>query len=137
MAAHLRAAGVAPDLVLCSTAARTRETLARIAPALAPAPIVLFERGLYDASVDALLARLRALRDSATAVMLVAHSSGIEDLALLLAGRGAGLAAVREKFPTGALATLAFGGGWQALGAGDAELVEFVTPRELQARANA
>ncbi|MEY2513632.1 MAG: phosphohistidine phosphatase [bacterium] len=135
MAAHLRAAGVAPELILCSTSARTRQTLARIAPAFDLPPVVLFERGLYGASADALLARLRALRDGATAVMVIAHSSGIEDLALLLARQGEPLAAVREKFPTGALATLAVRGSWRELGPGSAELVEFVTPRELQARA--
>lgn len=131
MAAHLRSAGIAPQLVLCSTSARTRETLARIAAVLDPAPVVLFERGLYGASADSLLARLRAVRDEVGSVMLIAHSSGIEDLALLLARRGGDLGALREKFPTGALATLAFSGRWRSLGPREAELVSFVTPRAL------
>ena len=63
--------------------------------------------------------------------MLVGHSSGIEDLALLLARRGEPLAQMREKFPTGALATLDFAGDWRELGARCAGLVEFVTPRAL------
>jgi len=71
--------------------------------------------------------------DDVDSVLLIAHSSGIEDLTLLLARRGRELDAVREKFPTGALATLAFSGRWRALGARDAELVEFVTPRALGA----
>jgi hypothetical protein len=36
-----------------------------------------------------------------------------------------------EKYPTGGLATLTFEGPWSALGWGDAELAEFVVPREL------
>ena len=63
--------------------------------------------------------------------MVIAHSSGIEDLALLLAGSGERLADVREKFPTGALATLRFSGRWRDLRAGAAALVAFVMPREL------
>jgi phosphohistidine phosphatase SixA len=50
VAEHLRGTGHVPSLVLCSTSARTRETLARIAPAFDPVPTVLFERGLYGAS---------------------------------------------------------------------------------------
>jgi phosphohistidine phosphatase len=64
-------------------------------------------------------------------VLVIAHSSSIEDLALLLAGRGERLAAVREKFPTGALATLRLHGRWRDLDAGEATLVAFVAPREL------
>ncbi|HEV7808105.1 MAG TPA: hypothetical protein VGO80_19990 [Solirubrobacteraceae bacterium] len=63
--------------------------------------------------------------------MLVAHSSGIEDLTLLLARHGDELDAMREKFPTGALATLEFEGRWRELGPRGARLVEFVTPRSL------
>jgi phosphohistidine phosphatase len=131
MAAHLRREGVAPALILCSTSARTRQTLARVAPAFDRVAPVLFERELYGASAERLLARLHGVPDDAGSVMLVAHSSGIEDLALLLAARGSARSDMREKFPTGALATLELGGSWRSLGAGGAELVAFVTPRQL------
>jgi phosphohistidine phosphatase len=132
MAEHLRRSGAAPSLILCSTSVRTRETLALIAPAFDPVvPMVKFERGLYGASAPALLVRLNALPDGVTSVMLIAHSSGIEDLTLLLARRGDGLDAVREKFPTGALATLELAGRWRELGPRGARLVDFVTPRAL------
>jgi len=131
MAAHVRRAGIAPQLILCSTSARTRETLARVAPGLDPPPTVLFERGLYGASADSLLARVRAVSDGAPSLMLIAHSSGIEDLALLLVRGGDGLGGLREKFPTGALATIEFTGPWRALGPRHAQLVAFVTPRSL------
>jgi len=137
MAAHLRRKGIAPGVVLCSTATRARETLRRVAPALDPDVPVLFERGLYGASAHSLLRRLRTVGDSASAVLLIAHSSGIEDLALLLAGSGERLVDVRQKFPTGALATLRFDERWRGLTAGAAELVGFVTPRELAAREEA
>ena len=131
IAAHLRAAGIAPDLVLCSTSTRTRETLQRIATALDPDVPVLFERALYGASADSLLRRLRAVGDDASSVLLIAHSSGIEDLTLLLARSGERLPAVSEKFPTGALATLRCDVRWRDLAPGAAQLAAFVTPREL------
>jgi phosphohistidine phosphatase len=130
LAGHVRSAGIAPQLVLCSTSTRTRETLALIA--LTGEPVVLYERGLYGAPAAVLLKRLQAVRDDVDALMLVGHSSGIEDLALLLARRGASLEQMREKFPTGALATLELGGDWRGLDARCARLVEFVTPRDLE-----
>lgn len=131
LAEHIRDARIAPQLVLCSTSKRTRETLALLE--LAGDPVVLYERKLYAASAGVLLDRLRAVRDGVASVMLVGHSSGVEDLALLLARRGKPLARLREKFPTGALATLAFAGEWASLDRGTAELTDFVTPRELAA----
>jgi phosphohistidine phosphatase len=110
---------------------RTRETLALLK--LAREPVVLYERGLYAASEHALLERLRAVRDDVSSVMLVGHSSGIEQLALLLAGSGSRIPALREKFPTGGLATLAFAEGWRTLGRGVAVLADYVMPRELPA----
>jgi phosphohistidine phosphatase len=49
MCEHLRAQGVAPDIVLCSTAVRTRETLALIERAF-QRPEIRFEEALYGAS---------------------------------------------------------------------------------------
>ena len=52
--------------------------------------------------------------------------------ALTLAADDPTLERVRERFPTGALATLVLREApWSALGAGDAELAAYVVPREL------
>jgi phosphohistidine phosphatase len=64
--------------------------------------------------------------------MLIGHNPGLQELALMLASQGADLRRLEEKFPTGALATLvADGEDWAGLGPGDAELVDYVVPREL------
>jgi phosphohistidine phosphatase len=98
---YLRREGIEPDLVLCSSAARARQTFELLQ--LGPKAEVLFEDGLYGASAGALLARLRKVRDSAGSVIVIGHNPGIEDLAVTLVGGGEGLA---EKFPTAALADL-------------------------------
>jgi phosphohistidine phosphatase len=128
----VRAAGVAPQLVLCSSSTRTRETLALLR--LAPETAVSYERGLYAATELVLLERLREVDDHIASVMLIGHSSGIEQLALMLARRGPRLADMREKFPTGGLATLDFSGRWSKLDRRAAELTGYVIPRELAAR---
>jgi len=124
-----------PDLILCSTATRSRQTLAPLIHRLAaPAPPILLEKGLYLASEAAMLARLHGAPAEASTVMLIGHNDGIWQLAEFLAGRGrAGpLAALHDKFPTGALATLrAPIERWPDLAVGSAELVAYVRPRDL------
>jgi phosphohistidine phosphatase len=131
LAEHLRGAGIVPELVLCSSARRTRETLEGIAPALGDEPRVLIEPQLYLASAGDLLVRLRAVPDAVDAVMVIGHNPGIQAFAECLAGRGEELDRVRRKYPTGALATLEFPGSWSELEPGAATLVEFVKPKDL------
>ena len=130
---YVAATGIAPDLVLCSTARRATMTLEGIAPALAANTTVLIEGGQYGASSGDLLARLHRVSDEVSGVMLIGHNPGLESLAALLVADGEPTLRQRlaEKFPTGALATLAFGGEWRHLGAADATLAAFVVPRDL------
>ena len=131
MRRHLEEEHVAPELVLCSTAARARATLDGVRPVLGGAA-VRFEAELYGASAHELLARVRAVAASVRSVMLIGHNPGLQDLALCLARPGAHVHELGEKFPTGALATLAFrGADWRALERGRAELAAFVRPRDL------
>ena len=107
MADHIARREPRPDLILCSTAMRTRQTLAPLLKLLdAPAPPIALEKALYLASENVLLAHLRSLADEVATVLLIGHNDGIWHLAEALAGSGpAGpLAALREKYPTGALA---------------------------------
>jgi phosphohistidine phosphatase len=124
---YLREHEIAPELVLCSTARRARETLERIEPALG-APTVRHESALYAASAEALLDRLRDVPDAVTSVMLIGHSPGIEELADTLTGSPVG-----ARFPTAALATLELvGARWGDSGPGTAKLIDFVRPRDLE-----
>jgi len=130
MAAHIQEANVRPSLVLCSSALRTRETLAAILPALGEAVVVVVDPSLYAASATEILDRARAVSDDVPSVMVVGHNPGLQELAASLAAGGDALAAVRQGFVTGALATLEFAGEhWRSLGPGAAQLVAFVVPR--------
>ena len=133
VAAHVLELGIEPDIVLCSTARRTRETLELLRPALGATRSVLFEEELYAASAAALLERLRAVPDGVVSVLLIGHNPGLQDLALLLASTGAELAQLEAKFPTGALATLVLpNAAWRQLSRGDAALGDFVVPKQLR-----
>jgi phosphohistidine phosphatase len=130
---HIEAAGISPQLVLCSSALRAVETWEAVRAGVSDDATAEIEDGLYLASSELLLSRLNEVPDTVGAVMLVGHNPGIGNLALGLAGSGDGGALDRmtEKYPTGGLATLTFEGAWADLAWGEAELVEFVVPRGL------
>jgi phosphohistidine phosphatase len=128
IADHLERERIRPDLVLCSPAARTRETLERIHDALGE-PEVAFDERLYGATDDELLSCLREAPAEISSIMLVGHNPGLADLLVLLAEPGSDLP---EAVPTGALATVRFTAeSWGELAPGGGTLDGFVVPREL------
>ena len=128
---HLGSLREPPDVVVCSSAARTVETLQLIRPGLPSTASVTIDEALYEADADELLDRVHRLPTTATGVMLIGHNPGIGDLAATLAGHGdrAARASIAGKFPTAALAILAIDGDWTAVGPGSARLEEYWTPR--------
>jgi phosphohistidine phosphatase len=65
-------------------------------------------------------------------LLLVGHNPGLEELVLELAGDGLddALDEVRTKFPTAAIAVLAwYGPSWQSLAPGTALLTSMIVPR--------
>ncbi len=129
---HIDAEGMRPELVLCSSALRTRETLARILPGLGPELTVRIESSIYSFEADELLDRLRAIPADIGSVMLVGHNPAMQELASLLAADGDRLDELRKGFPTAALAELDLSiSSWADLASGSGRLVRFVVPREL------
>jgi phosphohistidine phosphatase len=123
---YIRDQRITPDLVLCSSAQRARETLELLS---VEGPEVLIEDELYGAVAADLLARLRRVDDPVTSVLLVGHNPGIEDLAVRLAEEPDRLV----SFPTAALADLWVPiATWDDLRPGVASVNAFVTPRTLQ-----
>jgi phosphohistidine phosphatase len=133
MARHLRAASVAPDLVLCSPARRAVQTWEGVASGVPPDTAVKIDEVIYHAEGDDLLARLRDVPPGIGSLLVVGHNPALQDLAVDLVGSGD--PGLRErlvtKFPTGALATLEAPGVWHELMRGAATLVAFAVPREL------
>jgi phosphohistidine phosphatase len=129
---YLDAEGIRPDLVLCSSALRTRETLGRVLPGLGPELTVRIEPSVYSFEADQLLDRLRELPANVGSVMLIGHNPAMQELASLLAARGDRLHELRKGFPTAALAELDFPiDAWDELTPGSGRLERFIVPREL------
>jgi phosphohistidine phosphatase len=124
-------AGYLPRRVLCSSALRTRETLAGLLPHFATDLEVTLTRRLYEADAGDLLELIQGLGSAPTPLLLVGHNPGLEDLANLLVTDGDADArlAMAAKFPTCALAVIELPiETWAGAGTSEGALVDFLTP---------
>jgi len=115
------------DLVLCSTATRTRQTLAHTG---LDAPTHYLDE-LYAASHLDYLEALREHGGDASALLLVGHEPSVSATALELAGDRTTEAAraVEQHYPTSGIAVLRTKLAWSELETGHAELTRFHVPR--------
>ncbi len=139
MGQYLREEDSVPELVLCSDARRTRETLDLVIPQLGTTPAVRHMAELYLARWLSIINIIRQVRDMANVLMVVGHNPGLEDCARRLA-RPPGDTKARElhqllqsEYPTGALALFDFDiDAWSAVERGQGELESFVRPKDLR-----
>jgi len=131
----LRERGYLPDVVVCSTARRARQTWELVAPELGGSPSVTFEPRAYDASALTLLYLAQELPSQYRAALLIGHNPAISDLANSLAAADGPPAADGAppppaiRFPTAAVAVLEFTGDWPTLTPRQARLLDFATPK--------
>jgi len=126
--------GLAPDVVLVSSARRTLQTLEALQPLEGP-PIVTVTDELYLAPWQVMLSVLHRVPDTARSVLLLGHNPGLHELALNLLPPeqppSPMLTRLREAYPTAALAEYTIAPPWRLLRAGGARLSRYVLPREL------
>ena len=132
MGEWLKDHGVRVDLVLCSTAVRTRETWADIVESSGLGALVEHDQRIYNASVDDLLSVIGREGHSSRSIALVGHAPGIPALAATLTE---GVAAepngptLDDGFPTCTVAVLEVDVPWKKLAPGTARLTAVHTAR--------
>ncbi len=127
----LAEAKLAPDLTVCSTATRAKETWVLAATELEDGIATTYERGAYHADVPDLMVLLRDTPAEVKTLLLVGHNPGLFYLVLTLAGSGpeALVREAREHLATAGLAVLEFEGKWADLAEGCGALTEYVVAR--------
>ena len=132
--AELKRLGVKPDIVLVSSALRTRETYDIVAATAGFAPGQI-EDDIYLASATVLMRRLRKIVPRTKCVMLVGHNPGIAELADHLSdpaeSDAAALKRLRLRFPPAACAVMSVLTPWSELQDGDCALQHYITPHDL------
>ncbi|KUI14012.1 hypothetical protein AU193_08225 [Mycobacterium sp. GA-1285] len=129
----LRAHAPAVDAVLCSTATRTRETLARTGIA---APVQYLDR-LYDATPGTVIGEINRVQShfdfEVGALLVIGHEPAMSGVALGLATMDGSNSVAAEqislKYPTSAIAVLRTRETWADLALGGATLVDFHVAR--------
>jgi len=97
--------GYRPDLVVCSTAVRCRDTAEAVRRAMGATLDVRFVDELYNASADSYLEIIDA-QEAVNSVMLIGHNPTMEQTLEALIGHDALCRALPGGFPTAGLAVL-------------------------------
>jgi phosphohistidine phosphatase len=124
----LLAAALIPDLVLCSSSVRTRETWQHVGAEFAGpgGPVeVTYDPRLYDADTRKVFDVVREVPDRVGGLLIVGHNPSAQQLVIDLTGDN------REDFPTSALAVIGLRTPWAEAVPGDGELTQFWTPRSV------
>lgn len=114
-----------PDLVLCSSAVRTRETLERALAAGGLEPRVEIVDALYGATPMEVVELCRQVDDSVTRLLVVGHEPTMSALVGGLVG------SARVQMPTATLASLELVGPWSSLAADACELRWLHQPKSI------
>lgn len=121
------------DLVVCSTATRTRQTWTGVESGPITAGEVRFDERVYGGDAEALLELLADVPDDVERLLVIGHAPTIPELADLLADPDASdqnaVEALHSRFPSGCLGVLTLDCVWTALIPGGASLTEVATPR--------
>jgi phosphohistidine phosphatase len=128
----IRDQGLAIDAAVVSPAVRTRTTWQLLAESADLQLEPVLDRGIYLGDAQDLAEAVQAIDPGARCAALVGHSPGCgEFVEWATEGRGDGqaLAAMRSKYPTAAVALLAFAGDWASVGPGTAALATFAVCR--------
>lgn len=117
---HLRKQGITIDKVLCSSAARTRQTLEllKLDVQLDPDRVEIADL-FYNAGGDTLLNAVRELPEDCQVALLVGHAPGapglVHELTDLATSNPEAVATIESRFPAAGLAQLEFEGNWSRI----------------------
>lgn len=121
----LAARAVQPELVICSTSLRTRQTAELILPILGVGKIAIdYSASLYESSYLQLLYKLRAQPDRVRHLMLIGHNPGLTVVANYLCP------AWLNNLPTCACYALGFEQPWAQLAKHSGQLLFFERPKD-------
>jgi phosphohistidine phosphatase len=125
--------GPVPDMILCSSALRARQTCTWVCSELGDlAPTAKLEQALYQADDARILAVLNHVPETVGSLLVIGHLPGLRDAGLRLATPDSdydAVMALADGCPTSALVVFDVPGPWAELDGADARLVDFCVPR--------
>lgn len=135
IAQAMRKAGLAPDVVLVSTATRTRQTLEELENGTVwdEWPNIDALPQLYMANPAQLLNTIRDLPETVRSALIIGHNPGLHELALRLAGDSHGQAQefLHAGYPPATLSEFLVTGTWRRTGEDTTSLKFFLQPQDF------
>jgi len=134
MGKYCRDIPLIPDLVLVSSALRTRETFEFVAGEIGQELKVTFDPALYSAASTTIKELIADVTSEHKTVLVIGHNPGIAECAFMFSGDGDPrmLAEMRSHFPAPALAIIDFPfETWAEIAAGQGKLDRFITKTML------
>ena len=134
---YLAKENITPDLVICSSAKRARQTLRQMDKNWQSDAEMIIDNRLYLATPNMITALLEEFGDNQAHVMIIGHNPGLHMLAHNLAGTGDedDLAILQEKYPTGTLCVIrSKAEKWKKIGKAAGKLIYLATPKQLASR---
>ncbi len=95
----LRSLDLLPDLIICSSAKRARQTAEAVADYSGYGHEIIYTRDIYAADPEAYVEVLQEVAEDYACVMVIGHNPGLEDLLEMLTGEW-------ERMPTATLAQI-------------------------------
>ncbi len=130
--AAMRERGLNPDRIICSGAARARQTLDALLETADLDATPTFDENLYATDAPGYL-EVASTSGATGDLMLVGHNPMLEDVAIALARRGdpALVDAIQLGFATAGLAVIAFDGPHAGIEHKEGTLEFYITPADL------
>ncbi|TAH33052.1 MAG: histidine phosphatase family protein [Alphaproteobacteria bacterium] len=135
---YLRQQNIKPDLILCSPASRTKQTMEHLLRSLDCSIETRFDEKLYHADPSQIADAIAATESTFNNVLLIGHNPGLQlfvaEKSKDVEGEGDDIDRIYQGFPTAALASLNFSiSDWtEILKRGcKGQLVAYVEPSDL------
>lgn len=129
MGEFINSINLIPDLVVCSTAMRTKKTIQLIDSKINKNIKIVYDERIYYTDEEGVLDIIKKQEDDITSIMIVGHNPTMEFLTEELIDSTFNY----NKFSTCALAVIDFKAKrWQDINKGEGQLALFKTPKMLE-----
>jgi len=134
VAKHIHSWGFKPELTLCSSALRCKQTLELIIPYFPKKMHIRYLDELYLAPEKAILEIIKSIKLSIDQILVIGHNPGLSDLSqsLIYSSNKKNDYFETQQFPTSAASIFEMSiNNWVNFNLSESKIIDFVTPKNL------
>ena len=134
VAKHIHSWGFKPELTLCSSALRCKQTLELIIPYFPKKMHIRYLDELYLAPERAILEMIKSIKLSIDQMLVIGHNPGLSDLSqsLIYSSNKKNDYFETQQFPTSAASIFEMSiNNWVNFKLSESKIIDFVTPKNL------